>query len=166
MTWPDLRAVVEIGILCGGCFIVVSLARDRRDWNAGDWRFKWGSAAFVILTVLSCERLLSEPSFTVGYASLHLAWVTFVTTVWLTGTLLEYGKALTKRFTKTWVKALDYPYLALGFGGLVRLVNSSPRVAERYDLDSLGLLCLALALSVRVTKATLEVFFDKRISGS
>jgi hypothetical protein len=63
------------------------------------------------------------------------------------------------------VKALDFPYLMFGFGGIVRVVNGLPSVSDRIvNLDSVGLLFLAGAISLRLAKAILEVFFDRHIA--
>src|ERR1043166_6651866 len=44
--------------------------------------------------------------------------------------------------------------------GLLRILNGSPAIADHYYfLDALGLVCVAIAIAVRVAKAIIEVFF-------
>src|SRR5262249_27645368 len=83
----------------------------------------------------------------------------------LAAVLVDLGPTLSRRFSKTWVKALDFPYLLFGFGGVIRVVNQLPTVEDRADnLDSIGLLFLAAAISLRLAKAIVEVFFDRHIA--
>jgi hypothetical protein len=75
--------------------------------------------------------------------------------------LLIFHVALNTSFRKSWVKALDFPYLAFGFVGLLRVANNAPVVADRVTLlDTVGLLFVAFALSIRLAKAIIDVFFD------
>ncbi len=76
--------------------------------------------------------------------------------------LLAYSKILNRDYKKRWVKALDFPYIVFGFIGLLRVCNGSSLVAEKAPLlDTVGLLFLALALSVRLSKTIIEVVFEE-----
>jgi hypothetical protein len=111
------------------------------------------------------HHLLSQPRLTLQEAVINIGFLSLMVGLNLTIFLVELGPKLTRRFSKTWVKALDYPYLIFGFGGIVRVVNGLPTVSDRVDnLDSVGLLFFAGAISVRLAKATLEVFFDRQIA--
>lgn len=110
-------------------------------------------------------EVTSRSSFGIYEAIVPLGLVVVGASLSLSYALLSYASQLTLRYSKTWIKFLDFPYLALAFSGLVRVVNSSPQVTKRYEtLDSLGMILLALALAIRLSKATLEVFFDRRIA--
>lgn len=79
--------------------------------------------------------------------------------------LLYLSPLLNQRFGKAWVKALDFPYLIFGFVGIMRVINGAPFVVKTIDLlDWLALFALAVALAIRLTKATIEVFFDSWVS--
>ena len=79
--------------------------------------------------------------------------------------LLYFSPIFKRRLGKVWVKALDFPYLMFGFFGIMRVINGSPFVAKTIDLlDWLALSALTVALAIRLSKATIEVFFDPWLS--
>jgi hypothetical protein len=75
--------------------------------------------------------------------------------------LLNYSVELNCRFGKVWVRFLDVPYLFFGIVGLLRLIGSVAHPPSSPALlDFLALIAVTLALTVRVAKATIEIFFD------
>jgi hypothetical protein len=80
----------------------------------------------------------------------------------LTFALLHYSRRLTARFSERWVKALDFPYLLFGFIGLIRVVQTSSMLEDSSGLQFInvaGFMFVSMALAIRLTKATLEVFY-------
>jgi hypothetical protein len=111
-------------------------------------------AAFVAISLATISGL------TLYTAAAVIAGLAVTTALGLTTGLLYISSELNRRFGKPWVKSLDFPYLLLGFFGLLRVLNGSPVVADHfYFLDALGLVCIAIAIAVRVAKAIIEVFF-------
>jgi hypothetical protein len=109
--------------------------------------------------------LLNQPRFTLQSAVVNIGLLSLMAGLNLAALLVDLGPTLSSRFSKTWVKALDFPYLIFGFGGIVRVVNGLPAVSDHVEnLDTVGLLFLAGAISIRLAKVTLEVFFDRHIS--
>jgi hypothetical protein len=89
-----------------------------------------------------------------------LLFITSVATT-LAYTLLLSANLLNYWRPKTWPKALDFLYLSLAFFALVRLANATQSPSDRLDdLDRAGLVLLALAFGVRLSKTIVEVFFD------
>lgn len=111
-------------------------------------------AAFVAISLATISGL------TLTTAAAVIAGLAITTALGLTTGLLYMSVELNRRFGKAWVKSLDFPYLLLGFFGLLRVLNGSPVVSDHfYFLDALGLVCIAVAIAVRVAKAIIEVFF-------
>lgn len=121
---------------------------------------------FFFGAVLLVMWVLAKPTFGVGEAAMNLALLSLAVATNLAMALLDYAEVLTKRFSKTWVKALDFPYLALAFGGVVRVINSSPHATDRLEnFDIFGLIMVATAIGIRLAKAIIEVFFERRMTG-
>ena len=111
-------------------------------------------AAFVAISLATISGL------TLYTAAAVIAGLAVTTALGLTTGLLYLSAELNRRFGKPWVKSLDFPYLLLGFFGLLRVLNGSPAISDHYYfLDALGLVCIAIAIAVRVAKAIIEVFF-------
>lgn len=81
----------------------------------------------------------------------------------LTMQCLHSSRKLSSWLGKRWVKALDFPYLLFGFIGLLKIAKNTPG-AHGEDflkfLDTAGVVFVAIALAIRLTKATIEVCFD------
>lgn len=128
-------------------------------------RLRWALVMLGLAVVLA-YLVLSRAEFFLLEASVKLGLLTWVIALTLSGILLGESDWLTKRWPKVWVKALDVPYLVIGFFGLVVALSKSPNVVGRSESnDAMGLMLLAVALGVRLSKTILEVFFDKHISG-
>jgi hypothetical protein len=111
-------------------------------------------AAFVAISLATISGI------TLYTAAAVIAGLAITTALGLTTGLLYMSAELNRRFGKPWVKSLDFPYLLLGFFGLLRVLNGSPAITDHYYfLDALGLVCIAIAIAVRVAKAIIEVFF-------
>jgi hypothetical protein len=95
-------------------------------------------------------------------ASFRLGLVVLVVRTTLTVCLLGEAGWLTDKFGKTWVKALDFPYIVLAFAGIVRTLNKTAGTFG--GIDSVGLVVVAVALGIRMCKSTLEVFFERHIA--
>jgi len=77
----------------------------------------------------------------------------------LTISLLHYSVELNQRYNRAWVKFLDFPYIALAVFGLYRVLESSYPGGQSV-LSLISITALALALAIRLTKATIETYFD------
>ncbi len=81
--------------------------------------------------------------------------------------LLNHSFYLKSRMGKVWIKALDFPYLLFAFVGLLRVVANIFYGSDPASFfNTFALVFLSLALSVRVAKAIIEVFFDEWIQPS
>lgn len=125
----------------------------------------WASNARVLLGLLVLiaygYAAISKPSLAYWEAMWTLWWLMVCVGVVLAGELLVQGAPLTRLYGKVWVKALDFPYLLLGFLGIGRLLNASPNLAHKVDnLDSIGMVVVTVALGIRLAKVIIEVFFD------
>jgi hypothetical protein len=110
------------------------------------------------LAVLLSHHLLSPATATV-----QLLVTSLVFSLGLTTTLLGRSYELNARFDKAWVKALDFPYLGLALFGLFRLIESAYAGHTNVTLGIISTSALGAALSIRLTKATIETFFDSWI---
>jgi hypothetical protein len=140
-----------------GALVVVGVGRRKR----------WSWATLIVVTSLVLAYfLLSRAEFGWLEASVKLGLVTWVIALTSTGILLGESDWLTARWPKVWVKAIDFPYLVFAFFGLVLALEKSPKVVGGTGLSEVpGLMLLAVALGIRLSKTILEVFFDKHISG-
>jgi hypothetical protein len=67
---------------------------------------------------------------------------------------------LNHRFPKVWIKALDFPYLILGFVGVARFINTPTITLDQVaPFDFLALTAITMAIAIRLAKAIVEVFF-------
>lgn len=79
---------------------------------------------WIYIMHLNPTLFLSDAVWTLGLNAAALGALIAIFSVW-------YSPVMNRRFGKTWVKALDSPYLTLAFLGLVRaVVNASPIVGE------------------------------------
>ena len=76
----------------------------------------------------------------------------------------KYGSAITEgmfggAIGKHWVKMIDYFYLIGSTIGILRIAASSSNPGNSSPiLNSIGILILSIALSLRITKTSIEVF--------
>lgn len=147
----------------GGAYFLIMAYRERYAYAANP-NVVAIHAFHVVGAMALVAWILSKPTFGVGEAALNLALLALAIATNLAMALLDNAERLTRRFSKTWVKALDFPYLALAFGGVVRVINSSPHAAEKMEnFDTFGLIMVATAIGIRLAKAIIEVFFEKRV---
>lgn len=117
-----------------------------------------------MMSVTALE-VLSRSTFRMESALCALLAVMGVTASGVAAMCVTYGPSLTMKWSKTWVKSLDFLYLGLAVWGLFRLVNSSVHIENRLEyVDTLGTVLLAGALGVRLAKSIIEVFFDRHIA--
>src|SRR5205085_1581687 len=83
-------------------------------------------AAFVAISLATISGI------TLYTAAAVIAGLAITTALGLTTGLLYLSVELNRRFGKPWVKSLDFPYLLLGFFGLLRILNGSPAIADHY----------------------------------
>ena len=108
------------------------------------------------LAMLHAHPLIPSMTIILILSVLILTLAAMLTTI-----LLVFAPHLNERFGNVWVKALDFAYLGCALVGFARLINTSPFVTDHVDLlTSVALLFVALAIAVRLSKATIEVFFS------
>ena len=111
-------------------------------------------AAFVAISLATISGL------TLYTAAAVIAGLAITTALGLTTGLLYMSAELNRRFGKPWVKSLDFPISSWGSSSLLRVLNRFPcNHRPLLFLDALGLVCIAIAIAVRVAKAIIEVFF-------
>src|SRR5882724_10007673 len=115
--------------------------------------------AVLVVGIFLCAAFVAISLATISGVTLYtaaavIAGLAITTALGLTTGLLYLSPELNRRFGTPWVKSLDFPYLLLGFFGLLRVLNGAPVVSNHfYFLDTLGLVCIAVAIAVRVAKA-------------
>ena len=144
-------------------FLLMLFQRGPTNWaGAGYVPYLWlftvpvmSSAQWVYTIRLNPTLPLSNAIWTLGLSAATLGASIAIFLVW-------YSPFMNRRFGKTWVKALDFPYLALAFLGLVRAVNASSIVGEERStiIDRGAILAISFAIGIRLSKTIIEVFFD------
>lgn len=102
--------------------------------------------------------LLMFQTFSLGTTLAQLLVTSAMVSLGLTLSLLSFAYDLNTRYNKAWVKFLDFPYLALAVFGLYRVLEASYGPPSIWGQLSIG--ALALAIAVRLSKATIETYFD------
>ena len=69
--------------------------------------------------------LATISGITLYTAAAVIAGLAITSALGLTTGLLYLSVELNRRFGKPWVKSLDFPYLLLGFFGLLRVLNGT-----------------------------------------
>ena len=118
---------------------------------------------FYLIPILGLGYVLSGEIVTPPTAVLQIFITSLVFSVALTLTLLFYSFDMNARWDKAWVKFLDFPYLLLASVGLYRLLDAlfaTGPAAGKNALNVLSLTALSIALAIRLSKATIETFFD------
>lgn len=93
-------------------------------------------------------------------AACGLALLVIAISTSLTSVLLDYAKELTGSFSDHWVAALGWLWFVLGLGGAIRLASWSTQLDDgTLELDPLGFLVVAVAMSIGLSKVTIETFF-------
>jgi hypothetical protein len=87
--------------------------RSKHAWQV----FLVSGVILVGLIVIAYDAVRRE-QLSFDESAAKLIGLTVAIAVWLTFLLLVVAPNLTRRFSKTWVKFLDYPYIILAFGGL------------------------------------------------
>lgn len=120
---------------------------------------KWVSIAITygLPFLLNAWLLLIVP-LSIGTMILQLIVTSTMASLGLTLTLLHMTHRLNAKYDKSWVKMLDFPYLALAVLGLYRILETS--YGQQSILGKISIAALALAIAIRLTKATIEAFFD------
>lgn len=120
-------------------------------------------ATTLAATLVYWIHLFDEPKTSLSITTIvgYLIPIILIVAATATATVLEFSRYLSPRYSKVCLKLLDFPYLIFAAFGLLRVINSSPLVAERLpSLDTYGILFIVIALGIRLAKTTLEVFFD------
>ena len=114
--------------------------------------------ALPILTQL----LMRIPGTRPEVVAFCVGMITLVTATSLSVLLLMNASWLTRKFSKTWVKALDFAYLTSAIIGGAAFVLREAEPVGSYR--GWGVVFVATALAIRCTKTILEVFFERHIS--
>lgn len=118
---------------------------------------------FYAIPILALGYVISGDIVTPPTAVLQIFITSLVFSVALTLTLLFYSFDMNTRWDKAWVKFLDFPYLFLASVGLYRLLDAlfaAGPAAGKTSLNVLSLTALSITLAIRLSKATIETFFD------
>jgi hypothetical protein len=126
------------------------------------WKMNLG-LVFILLGLASGYLALAiSPRF----PFLLVAFIVFTDAIILAVALTRYlfviSPLLNRRYAKVWVKALDFPYLALGFIGVARFINTPTMIADQLaPFDFVALMAITMAIGIRLSKAIIEVFFPR-----
>ncbi len=138
-----LSVVTFVGVLIVGCILSIDLFLTMTSESRSHpfWHIVGTVVIFILLS---------------SYVLIYLVerW----------GYLLTEKTSIRRYLGPNWVKWLDVVYLGFACGALVKALNSSTfGVNPDNTIDKLAPLFLAAALSVRLTKAMIEIFdLDKR----
>ena len=115
--------------------------------------------AFLVYVVVT---FLQQPPlfFTLFNIAIAICGMAVLFGIYLAIILLQFSDWLNRRY-RTWVKALDLPYIFFGVLSLISIIDASPLVPEpTADLKVWSILFVTIAIAVRMAKAIIEVFFE------
>ena len=140
---------------------------DRRFALVVDDPFHWLVFSFSVFALWRMMDQTMSGTFEVTTLLLYVGMFILAAALVLTMLLVDIAPLLTAAFSKTWVKAMDFFYLAAGIVGLVRIANSTPNAnGQVLGFDRAGVLIVSAAFAVRLSKTVIEVFFDRQIERS
>lgn len=120
--------------------------------------FVYGAMIFYIFG--AAAQMLAKTTVHWAVAACGLALLVTSISTSLTLVLLDYAKELTRSFSDHWVAALGWLWFVLGLGGMIRLERWSTRLDDgTWELDPLGFLVVAVAISIGLSKVTIETYF-------
>jgi len=153
------------------CNRLIVLARSMGQPAMATWvdgpgypRTTWQFILVPLLLWSFSQELIKANSINAWVTSIKFLTFTLLSSTCFTFILLHRFHRLNSRFGRTWVKSLDFAYLGLGSFALIRLITSLPKSdTHALAFDEIAIVTFCLALAIRLTKATMEVFFDSWI---
>jgi hypothetical protein len=138
-----LSVVTFVGVLLIGCVLTIDLFLTMTSESRA--HPFWHIVGMVVIFILLSSYVLI-----------------YVVERW--GYLLTERHSIRRYVGPNWVKWLDVIYLAFACGALVKALNSPTfGVSPDNRIDKIAPLFLAAAISIRLTKAVIEIFeLDKR----